>query len=132
VGLRPEASDAAADDGRGDGGRRPFANVVAKEWECACGAKYLLTLAQAQPSRHDLSARAFLARQEEDLTEFQIRVLAHIASGLTDLGVADALGISVHRVRYAMRDLAVRLSARTRAEAVFIATRSGLLDFSFE
>jgi DNA-binding CsgD family transcriptional regulator len=56
------------------------------------------------------------------LSGFQVRVLELIASGMTDEAMAQSLGVSVHRVRYAVRDLIIRLSAHNRAEAVFIAT----------
>jgi DNA-binding CsgD family transcriptional regulator len=59
---------------------------------------------------------------------FQIRVLRSIAAGLTDREIAGSLRVSLHRVRYAVRELLAKLSARTRAEAVFVAVTSGLLD----
>jgi DNA-binding NarL/FixJ family response regulator len=66
----------------------------------------------------------------KDLDDFQIRVPGSIASGLTDREIAAALRVSLHRIRYAVRDLIAKLSARTRAEAVFVTVTAGLLDGS--
>jgi DNA-binding NarL/FixJ family response regulator len=46
---------------------------------------------------------------------------------MTDRETAQAMHVSLNRVRYAVRDLITRMSAHSRSEAVFIAASHGLL-----
>ena len=48
---------------------------------------------------------------------------------MTDQEVASFLDVSVHQVRYAVRESIARLEARTRTEAVAIALTLGLIGF---
>lgn len=54
------------------------------------------------------------------LTPRQIEVLDMVAMGFGDKEIADKLGISVETVDFHVREVFVRLSAKTRAHAVAI------------
>jgi DNA-binding CsgD family transcriptional regulator len=101
--------------------------LASEQWRCRCGQVYRLSITQLDPVGDVFSDDVALLPDAGSLSDFQMDVLALIANGRTDNGVAQALGVSVHRVRYAVRDLVTRLSAHSRAEAVFIAVRHGFL-----
>lgn len=61
------------------------------------------------------------------LTPFEREVLRHVAEGETDRQAARVLGVSVDRVRYAVRSAIAHLAARTRSEAIFRAVCTGEL-----
>jgi DNA-binding NarL/FixJ family response regulator len=65
--------------------------------------------------------------EEAPLSDWECRVLSLVAGGMTDREVSNLLDISVHRVRYAVRDAITRLSAHSRTEAVAIAISEGLI-----
>lgn len=56
-----------------------------------------------------------------------LTVLPHLAAGLSELEVADRLGITHHAVRARRQALMTHLGARNLAHAVDIAHRRGLL-----
>lgn len=62
------------------------------------------------------------------LTSFERKILRLVAEGQTDRELARLLGVSVDRVRYAVRSAVARLGARTRSEAVFRAVCSGQIE----
>jgi DNA-binding CsgD family transcriptional regulator len=62
------------------------------------------------------------------LTERESEVLALIASGLTNDEIADYLGLSSATVKSHIHGLLRRLGATTRAHAVGIAMRRGLIE----
>ena len=61
----------------------------------------------------------------EDLTERE--VLALLAEGASNKGIARALGVSVHTAKFHVASLTEKLGATGRLEAVAIAIRSGLV-----
>ena len=62
-----------------------------------------------------------------ELTERQRLILASITEGLTNLAIADRLGISEDGVKRHVNAIMVKLGADSRAEAVAIALRKHLL-----
>lgn len=56
----------------------------------------------------------------------EIRILQHLCAGRSNEEIAQRTELSVHTVRSYLRDIFVRLGAKTRAEAVSIALRAGL------
>ena len=61
------------------------------------------------------------------LTDRELDVLRLVASGLPNKGIALALGISEHTVKFHLGSVLAKLDARSRTEAVTIAARTGLL-----
>jgi len=61
------------------------------------------------------------------LTPRELEVLALIAQGMSNKGVARRLGISVHTVKYHLEAVFAKLGARSRADAVSRGLRQGLL-----
>ncbi len=61
------------------------------------------------------------------LSDREIEVLRHVASGLPNKGIARELGISEHTVKFHVGTILGKLSAASRTEAVTIAVRSGIL-----
>ena len=69
----------------------------------------------------DLSAAASLTRRE-------MQLLKLLARGYTYREVAEDLNVSSHTVNSHIKNLYRKLSVKTKNEAVFAATRQGLLD----
>ena len=65
-----------------------------------------------------------------DLTRREREVLSLLASGASTDSMTETLFVSVHTVRNHVRSILSKLHARSRLEAVAIATRLGLLPFS--
>ncbi len=84
-------------------------------------------LVEPDSSEGQLQDPVIILPETSALSEFQVLVLGLVARGMTDREAAQTLRVSVHRVRYAVRDAITRLSARSRAEAVFMAVKHGLL-----
>lgn len=103
------------------------ASLATEQWRCVCGRTYRLSVTLLNSVEAKGPGELVVLPDAGSLSDFQMRVLELIANGRTDHGVAQALDVSVNRVRYAARDLVTRLSAHSRAEAVFIATRHGFL-----
>lgn len=61
------------------------------------------------------------------LTDRELDVLRLVASGLPNKGIALALGISEHTVKFHLGSVLAKLDAHSRTEAVTIAARTGLL-----
>lgn len=66
-----------------------------------------------------------LAKRSPDASG--VLALAHVAAGLTDAETAEAMGVSVGRVRYSLRTVIERLGATNRPHAVARAIAEGLL-----
>lgn len=64
---------------------------------------------------------------EEALTEREIEVLALLAMGLPNKGIAQRLGISEHTVKFHVGAILAKLGAAGRTEAVMLAARRGLV-----
>jgi DNA-binding CsgD family transcriptional regulator len=67
------------------------------------------------------------AGEERRLTARQVDVLALVALGLTNDGIAASLGLSLPTVKGYLRSAMARLDARTRYQAVIEARRLGIL-----
>ena len=65
--------------------------------------------------------------QRETLTPRELQVLEQIAEGLPNKAIAAELGISEHTVKFHVGSLLEKLGADSRAEAVMVATRRGVL-----
>ena len=61
------------------------------------------------------------------LTPRELQVLQLLAEGLPNRGIAQALGISEHTVKYHVNAILGKLGAQSRTEAVVRATRLGLI-----
>jgi DNA-binding NarL/FixJ family response regulator len=57
----------------------------------------------------------------------ELQVLQLVAAGMTNKSIASELGISEHTVKFHVNALLGKLGARSRTEAVTIATRLGLI-----
>jgi NarL family two-component system response regulator YdfI len=67
------------------------------------------------------------AAREEPLTARELEVLAMLVEGLGNREIAAALGISRHTAKFHVASILGKLGARTRAEAVAIGLRRGLV-----
>ena len=63
----------------------------------------------------------------EPLTPRELEVLTMLAEGLGNRAIARSLGISVHTVKFHVAAVLDKLAARSRAEAVAVGLRRGLL-----
>lgn len=84
-------------------------------------AQGLRVRSQAVPS--DLLADA----EGPALTPRELEVLALVGHGQSNKGIARRLGISAHTVKYHLEAVFAKLGARTRAEAVSLGLRRGLV-----
>lgn len=105
--------------------RRPLSRTAVT---CPCGRRYVLALTSVDHVREVSGNQIVLLAEAPSLTQFQIRLLTLVAGGMTDREAARTLNVSVSRVRYGMRDLITRMSARTRSEAVFLGVAYGFLE----
>lgn len=82
---------------------------------------------------HPVTTRAAGARppipavRAEPLTPRELEVLTMMAEGLGNRAIARSLGISVHTVKFHVAAVLDKLGARSRAEAVAVGLRRGLL-----
>ena len=61
------------------------------------------------------------------LSERQMQVLALVAKGATDNEIAIQLGLSAKTISFYVKEIRTRLDARSRAHAVALAKRKGIL-----
>lgn len=78
-----------------------------------------ITAALLDQLRDDTPAEALTPRETE--------VLTHVAAGLTNKAIALRLGISEHTVKFHLGAAMSKLGAASRAEAVAVAMRRGLI-----
>jgi two-component system NarL family response regulator len=67
--------------------------------------------------------------QEEHLTEREEQILKLLAEGLSNRAIGQALHISESTVKSHLKSLFVKLDATSRAEAIALAARRGLVKF---
>jgi DNA-binding NarL/FixJ family response regulator len=79
-----------------------------------------------QPGGSD-NATAIATADGEALTQRELEVLALIAAGASNKLIARRLGISVHTAKFHVAGILEKLAAGSRAEAVAIAARLGLV-----
>jgi len=77
--------------------------------------------------RGSLVSRGRDGGEPSPLTEREREVLELVASGLPNKGIARALGISEHTVKFHVGAVLSKLEAQSRTEAVSIAARRGLM-----
>jgi DNA-binding NarL/FixJ family response regulator len=93
----------------------------------------LVALAPAQASAlvaRTRSASHHFAQRVEPLTPRELEVLDLIARGLANRAVAAHLHISAHTAKFHVGQILAKLGAVTRAQAVAIGLRDGLVDAS--
>ena len=81
---------------------------------------------QREPDRVERSSDGVF---EEALTHRELEVLALLADGLPNKGIADRLGISDQTVKFHVASIMGKLGASNRVETVRRAVRRGLLSF---
>jgi DNA-binding NarL/FixJ family response regulator len=69
-----------------------------------------------------------IATQREPLTEREARVLRHVAQGMTNREIAQALYVSEDAIKSRMKRILEKLSAKDRAHAVRIGMEHGFID----
>ena len=78
------------------------------------------------PGRHGATLSADWAGQEEGLTEREAQVLSLIASGMSNLEVAEHIDLSVNSVKSYIRSCYRKIDAESRSQAVLWAVAHGL------
>jgi two-component system NarL family response regulator len=76
-----------------------------------------------------LAAKLAQRVQEEPLTEREVQILRLLAEGRSNRGIAQALHISESTVKSHLKSLFVKLDATSRAEAIALAARRGLIHY---
>lgn len=99
--------------------------IVAAVLAAAAG----LTVREAIESNSPLSTPRLplLARPSQALTPREVEILSLLAEGLANKTIAARLGISEHTVKTHVTSVFAKLDVSTRAEAVAIAARLGLI-----
>ena len=93
-------------------------------------AQDLTVLTPEQAHRHLTSRSARRAEEQvflESLTPRELQVLKMLAAGLANKEIAGELGISDHTAKFHVAQILAKLDAGSRAEAVAIAIRRGLI-----
>lgn len=67
--------------------------------------------------------------QEDDLTDREVQILGLLAEGKSNKAIAQALGIGESTVKTHLKSLFTKLDATSRAEAIALAARRGLVRF---
>jgi DNA-binding NarL/FixJ family response regulator len=80
-----------------------------------------------EPEAMPFRTAAALDAPLEPLTPRERQVLPLLADGLSNRGIAERLGISEHTAKFHVNAILGKLGAATRAEAVALAARQGLL-----
>ena len=73
-----------------------------------------------------LSRQAPAAPPPEALTPQEIRLLGHLAKGLSNKAIAQAMGLSENTIKYHLKNVLQKLGLHNRTEAAAYAIRSGL------
>ena len=66
------------------------------------------------------------------LTERERELLDHVAQGLSNRAIGEALHLSVNTVRNDMQSILSKLGARSKLEAVSMAVKAGIIDYPRE
>jgi DNA-binding NarL/FixJ family response regulator len=102
----------------------PIGEILAAVQAAALGF-VLMKLEDAE--RAQFPARAAPAGRGETLTPREVEVLQMIAAGESNKRIAWKLGISEHTVKFHVASILSKLSAGSRAEALAIGIRRGLI-----
>lgn len=90
---------------------------------------HLLTEAGAPMTALPASPTASTAiRLIEPLTEKEQRLLAHVANGLSNKGIATRLSVSTNTVKWHLRNIFEKLQTHNRMQAVAVARQHRLID----
>ncbi|QHS09281.1 LuxR C-terminal-related transcriptional regulator [Sinimarinibacterium sp. NLF-5-8] len=90
---------------------------------------HLLTEAGAPMTALPASSTASAAiRLIEPLTEKEQRLLAHVANGLSNKGIATRLSVSTNTVKWHLRNIFEKLQTHNRMQAVAVARQHRLID----
>lgn len=76
-----------------------------------------------------LAAKLAQRVQEEALTDREVQILRLLADGMSNRAIAQALYISESTVKSHLKSLFVKLDATSRAEAIALAARRGLIHY---
>ncbi len=76
-----------------------------------------------------IAAKLALRVQEEPLTDREVQILGLLAEGKSNKAIAQALAISESTVKSHLKSLFTKLDATSRAEAISLAARRGLVRF---
>ncbi len=90
-------------------------------------AAVLAGLTVHDPARERLRPSVPDTADAEPLTERELQVLELMAKGLTNRDIGGLLGISAHTAKFHVAQVLARLGAASRAEAVGVALRLGLI-----
>jgi DNA-binding NarL/FixJ family response regulator len=106
-----------------------FASVLPEEASASeiAGALSAASAGLLAIRREDLAAVPASRAADTTLTAREIEVLRLLADGLPNKMIAFQLGISEHTVKYHVTSILSRLDASSRAEAVAIGIRKGLI-----
>jgi LuxR family transcriptional regulator, maltose regulon positive regulatory protein len=66
------------------------------------------------------------AREQRRLTQREIAIVSLVAAGQSNKAIAIQLGVAPETIKTHLKRIFIKLSARTRAEAVVRAQRTGL------
>jgi DNA-binding NarL/FixJ family response regulator len=77
------------------------------------------------PRPSSSTARTAASPQPAPLSTRERELMELVAGGLSNKGIARALGVSINTVKYHLASVFTKLDARTRAEAVSAAARRG-------
>ena len=87
-------------------------------------------IVEATPNGYSPALRSRAAPDDvvpEALTSRELEVLAHVAQGMSNKAIADALGISDQTVKFHVAAIIAKLGASNRTDAVRRAIRRGLV-----
>ena len=76
-----------------------------------------------------VAAKLAMRMQEEQLTEREVEILELLAQGKSNKGIAQALSISESTVKSHLKSMFGKLDVTSRAEAIALAARRGLVRF---
>jgi DNA-binding NarL/FixJ family response regulator len=122
----PDDALVAAALGDGASGVLPYGAGVAEVSAAIEAAAAGLVVAPAS-ARSALASRSSRPEAGASLTEREREVLALLAAGLPNRAIGGRLGISEHTVKTYVAAILDKLDAATRAEAVAIGLRRGLI-----
>jgi len=122
----PDDALVAAALGEGASGVLPYGAGVAEVSAAIEAAAAGLVVAPAS-ARSALASRSSRPEAGASLTEREREVLALLAAGLPNRAIGARLGISEHTVKTYVAAILDKLDAATRAEAVAIGLRRGLI-----
>jgi LuxR family maltose regulon positive regulatory protein len=88
--------------------------------------RVLGAMGAAIPSAPEVEAEA-AAAPEEPLTERELDILQKVAMGLSNEDLGEQLCLSVHTVRFHLRNIFVKLGAHNRTQAVALGRQLGLV-----